>query len=107
MDQLYAGINVLLEYLLGLSEFFFGCSHRRTSFPMTLRASVGVNGGTRTQLETGIVCLDCAGRFSYDWATMRRGKLSHARVLITRFTATGFHTSALNNAGGVAAMAKP
>jgi hypothetical protein len=105
--ELYAGINALLHCLLDLSEFFFGCSHRRTSFPMTLHAGVGVNGGTRTQLETGIVCLDCAGRFSYDWATMRRGKLSHARVLITRFTATGFHTSALNNAGGVAAMAKP
>jgi hypothetical protein len=104
MDQLYSGINILLDCRLNVAEFFFGCSHRRTSFPMTLRASVGVNRETRTQLEIGIVCLDCAGRFSYDWATMRRGKLSHARVLSTRFTGTGFHISALNNADGVAGM---
>jgi hypothetical protein len=107
MDQLYAVASAFLDRLLDVSEFVFGCSHRRTSFPMTLRAGVGDNGDTRTQSETGIVCLDCARRFSYDWTAMRRGKLSHARALSTRFAGNGFHISALNDAGGVAAMGKP
>jgi Ca-activated chloride channel homolog len=44
--------------------WFYGCSHRRRSFPITLGA------------ETYVVCHDCGRRFAYDWAKMRAGKQS-------------------------------
>jgi len=50
--------------LLGLANWLYGCSHRRTTFPMTLRASAG-------GAETYIVCLECGRHFAYDWTNMR------------------------------------
>jgi hypothetical protein len=107
MDQLCALASAFLDRLLDLSEFLFGCSHRRTSFPMTLRASAGVDGKKKTQSETCVVCLDCARRFSYNWATMQRGRQSPPKALKARLTANGFHISPLNSADGLAAIGKP
>lgn len=49
--------------LVALADRLFGCSHSRTSFPITLRTS------TR-KAETYVVCLECGRRFAYDWARM-------------------------------------
>lgn len=49
----------LRDRAAAIASSFFGCQHRRTSFPITLRA------------ETYIVCQDCGCRFAYDWSKMR------------------------------------
>jgi hypothetical protein len=46
-----------------------GCSHRRTTFPLTPTRKSG-----RTR-ETYVVCLDCGTEFEYDWQEMRIQKL--------------------------------
>jgi Ca-activated chloride channel homolog len=54
----------LLTRLAALFGGFFGCSHRRKGFPITLGE------------ETYVVCTDCGSRFPYDWSSMRGGKRS-------------------------------
>ena len=50
--------------LQSILNSMFGCSHQRTTFPMTpLRKSNG----------TYVACLDCGKEFTYDWKTMRVG----------------------------------
>lgn len=55
-----------------LFNSIFGCSHSRTTFPLT--------PSRRTQLSpevsrqgTYVVCLDCGKEFDYDWKSMRVG----------------------------------
>jgi hypothetical protein len=57
--------------LATVAEWLFGCSHRRTSFPITHRRTVRVEGRNVLQAETHIVCLECGRSFAYDWTTMR------------------------------------
>ena len=52
-----------------LFNVFFGCSHRRTTFPLT---PVRTSGGGPAQ--TYVVCLNCGKQFTYDWRTMQRGE---------------------------------
>jgi hypothetical protein len=52
-----------------LIDTLFGCPHRRTTFPMTIKASphrkaVEITG-------TYVVCLDCGKEFPYDWHKMK------------------------------------
>ena len=52
-----------------MANWLFGCSHRRTSFPITIR-----DGRGRQRLkgmETYIVCLDCGQHLAYDWDQMK------------------------------------
>ena len=52
----------------------FGCSHRRTTFPITRgRKLVGAHA-TQTPNRTYVVCLDCGQEFSYDWKSMTVGE---------------------------------
>jgi hypothetical protein len=44
---------------MDLANWIWGCSHRRTTLPVTHNA------------ETYVVCLECGRRFAYDWARMR------------------------------------
>ena len=61
--------------LQSLMNAFFGCSHRRTTFPMTpMRKNGGFKAGTLVRSETYIVCLDCGRELPYDWDEMRVGK---------------------------------
>lgn len=57
-------------------DMFFGCWHKRYSFPITARA-----GQRRSEaaLPTGtyVVCLDCGKEFPYDWKTMKIVSPSH------------------------------
>lgn len=52
-----------------VATWLFGCSHRRTSFPITLRNRSAPS--RRDSTETYVVCLDCGRHFEYDWAHMR------------------------------------
>jgi hypothetical protein len=61
--------------LQSLMNAFFGCSHRRTTFPMTpMRKNGGFSTGTMVRNETYVVCLDCGQELPYDWDEMRVGK---------------------------------
>jgi hypothetical protein len=53
----------------------FGCSHQRTTFPITpgrKNAGFPAQGATRT--ATYVVCLECGKEFAYDWQSMRIGQ---------------------------------
>lgn len=53
----------------GLSNLFFGCSHRNTSRPFTSRQKAAAGGANFS--GTYIVCLDCGKEFPYSWEEMR------------------------------------
>jgi hypothetical protein len=55
----------------GLADILYGCAHRRTTFPITLRASGTTDGLQMGPLETYIVCLSCGRHLAYDWSAMR------------------------------------
>ena len=52
-----------------LVNTLFGCSHKRTTFPISPRRSG--NGAARGGAH--VTCLDCGQEFSYDWKTMQVG----------------------------------
>lgn len=53
-----------------LLNTLFGCTHQRTTFPLTPARKVAP-GATRH--GTYVVCLDCGKEFAYDWEEMRVG----------------------------------
>ena len=61
-------LNTLLNTL-------FGCSHRKTTFPLTTRRK-----GNARCAETYVVCLNCGTEFAYDWQTMKLRKPVNMRV---------------------------
>lgn len=64
--------------MLALLTSLFGCSHQRTTFPLTpgrRNASPPVLGATRS--GTYVVCLDCGKEFAYNWNEMRVGQAVH------------------------------
>ena len=56
-------LNNLLNILLG-------CSHRRTTFPITPARKSGFPG---RRYSTYVVCLDCGKEFGYNWSEMHIG----------------------------------
>jgi len=60
-------------------NFFLGCAHRRTTFPLTPSRSGAFTPGSQRH-GTYVVCLDCGKEFGYDWAEMRIGEPVPARV---------------------------
>ncbi len=65
-----------------LLDVFFGCSHRRTTFPQTpahRRTSVSAQPG-----RTYVVCLDCGKELNYNWTEMRVGDPVAKPVATTR-----------------------
>lgn len=55
-------------------NLLFGCSHPRTTFPLTpTRKSAGpaVPGAPRSGMY--VTCLDCGKELAYDWEEMRIG----------------------------------
>ncbi len=54
-----------------LINTLFGCSHTRTTFPMSRKSAALVGpGATRTY----VACLDCGKEIAYDWDAMRIGE---------------------------------
>ena len=61
---------------------FFGCSHRRTTFPITPGHRYQQSPGA-SRHGTYVVCLDCGKEFGYDWSEMRVGNPVAGRVATT------------------------
>jgi hypothetical protein len=51
-------------------DVLFGCSHKKLSFPITVRAA---RSRTNASVKAGtyVVCLDCGQEFPYDWNEMK------------------------------------
>jgi hypothetical protein len=58
--------------LNSLLNLVFGCSHTRTSFPLTPARKAGFNANNARH-GTYVVCLDCGKEFNYNWTAMRIG----------------------------------
>lgn len=56
---------------MGLFDVLFGCSHKRCSFPMTVRGKLRRSTAAASVTGTYVVCLDCGREFPYDWNEMR------------------------------------
>ena len=53
----------------------FGCSHQRTTFPLTpARRNAGNSLSGAQRSGTYVTCLDCGREFAYDWKAMRIGQ---------------------------------
>ena len=60
--------------LQAILNSLFGCSHRRTTFPLTpARRTAGLPVPATSRPGTYVVCLDCGKELGYDWAEMRIG----------------------------------
>ena len=55
---------------MSLFERVFGCSHKRCSFPITVRGKLR-RSPAASLTGTYVVCLDCGREFAYDWQEMR------------------------------------
>ena len=63
-----------------LRNMFFGCAHRRTTFPLSPYRKPGPRTVRRAADGMYVACLDCGKEFHYDWNEMRRGeRISHHR----------------------------
>jgi hypothetical protein len=71
MDRFIAVANTVRVHLAGFADRLYGCAHRRTTFPMTLRGSVSGGGLPGAQSETYMACLECGRHLAYDWTAMR------------------------------------
>ena len=66
--------------LQSIFNSFFGCSHQRTTFPLTPgRKAAGQPAPGAARNGTYVVCLDCGKEFAYDWTAMRVGQPVTAR----------------------------
>ena len=64
-----------------LIDTLFGCSHQRTTFPLTPARRNGGQALSGTQrMGTYVTCLDCGKEFAYDWKAMRVGQAVPERV---------------------------
>lgn len=74
MDRRNAVAAALHVRLMGLADWLYGCGHRQTTFPITLRARMRMEGEQSAPSDTYIVCLECGRHFAYDWTTMHIAK---------------------------------
>ena len=61
-----------------LLDMLFGCSHKRTTFPITTSRRSSIS--TEARRGTYVACLDCGQEFHYDWQQMQIGRRVAARV---------------------------
>lgn len=59
--------------LTTLMNALLGCTHRRTTFPITPARKAGFTPTPGQRHGTYVVCLDCGKEFGYNWAEMRIG----------------------------------
>jgi hypothetical protein len=60
--------------IASLLNSIFGCSHDRTTFPLTPSRRAQLSSKVIRQ-GTYIVCLDCGKEFDYNWKEMRVGSV--------------------------------
>lgn len=65
------GLARVADVLFGT---LLGCTHSRTTFPLTPGRKATVVVFNKPRAGTYIVCLDCGKTFQYDWAAMKVGK---------------------------------
>jgi hypothetical protein len=61
----------MINSFLNSISSIFGCTHNRTTFPLTPSRKTKLPEGARR--GTYIVCLDCGKEFDYSWKEMRIG----------------------------------
>lgn len=71
MDRSCISLSALRDRLAALVKRLFGCSHRRTTFPITLPSIAGWSELTTCKPDTYVVCLECGSHLAYDWSAMR------------------------------------
>jgi hypothetical protein len=59
--------------LQSLLNSLFGCSHQRTTFPLTPGRKNASPAAVPSHHGTYVVCLDCGKEFAYNWEKMRVG----------------------------------
>lgn len=59
---------------MSVFDIFFGCWHKRYSFPITMKQKLRRSAAARLT-GTHVVCLDCGREFPYDWNEMKRMKV--------------------------------
>ena len=59
--------------LQSLFNSIFGCSHQRTTFPLTPARGQVTPAPVANRNGTYVVCLDCGKEFAYNWDEMRVG----------------------------------
>ena len=58
-----------------LLNTLFGCSHQRTTFPLTPgRKPAAFPAPGMSRNGTYVACLDCGREFAYNWEQMRVGE---------------------------------
>ncbi|MGB8889219.1 MAG: hypothetical protein WCC87_21000 [Candidatus Korobacteraceae bacterium] len=55
---------------MSMFDKLFGCSHKRCSFPITVRGRLR-RSAAASVTGTYVVCLDCGQEFPYDWNAMK------------------------------------
>jgi hypothetical protein len=63
--------------ITALLNSLFGCSHQRTTFPLTPSRKMASSANRH---GTYVVCLDCGQEFRYDWKEMRIGEQVTSRA---------------------------
>lgn len=71
---------------MGVFDRLFGCSHKRCSFPITVRGKLR-RSPAASVTGTYVVCLDCGHEFPYDWNEM---KMVEVKPETTTETVTAF-----------------
>jgi hypothetical protein len=61
-------------------DVLFGCTHGRTSFPITIKK--GVRSRAAFPTGTYVVCLDCGREMPYDWKQMKIVRGTPERVAV-------------------------
>ncbi len=72
---------------MSMFDKLFGCSHKRCSFPITVRGKLRRSAAAAVT-GTYVVCLDCGQEFPYDWNTM---KLVQVKPETAGEAVTAFH----------------
>jgi hypothetical protein len=70
------------EMIASLLNSMFGCSHSRTTFPLTPSRRTQLSSEASRQ-GTYVVCLDCGREFDYNWKEMRIGEVVAVRPVVT------------------------
>jgi hypothetical protein len=69
--------------IASLLDSIFGCSHSRTTFPLTPSRRTQLSAEASRQ-GTYVVCLDCGKEFDYNWKDMRVGDVVGAQSVAVR-----------------------
>jgi hypothetical protein len=56
---------------MSFMDLMFGCSHKRLSFPITVRGASRRRSEAASVTGTYVVCLACGQEFPYDWNQMK------------------------------------